>query len=171
MASEIVATLNTLEELQSFPIKTLRGFSLQLQHFCVEKHRNDGREHGLCDGLHRMNEMELYQGTKINSSLTGLLHFGYNNIFLYLRAFSSSTIKPFIFHQSESVCRLYLWILPRPAWHIIYKLCNRLSNMNVILTASLRRIRKGHLFSIKVKEDDLLELWSDIYFRLLLLVT
>jgi hypothetical protein len=31
MASEIVVTLNTLEELQSFPIKILRSFSLQLQ--------------------------------------------------------------------------------------------------------------------------------------------
>lgn len=32
MASEIVATLNTLEEVQSFPIKILRSsFSLQLQ--------------------------------------------------------------------------------------------------------------------------------------------
>jgi hypothetical protein len=31
MASEIVATLNTLEEFQSFPIKILRSFSLQLQ--------------------------------------------------------------------------------------------------------------------------------------------
>jgi hypothetical protein len=31
MASEIVATLNTLEELQWFPIKILQSFSLQLQ--------------------------------------------------------------------------------------------------------------------------------------------